>query len=832
MDSVLRASWRDYVGLFLIALATLMYEILLTRIFSVTMSYHFAFMAISLAMFGMTLGALSVYLHPDDYSRVRLRPQLALASLLFGIFAILSFLLHCVVRFDPEPSWEGVGTVVFTYVVMLFPFIFSGICVCAALTKFPRQLSKLYAADLAGAAAGCILLIYTLKVTDGPTAVFVVALLASVAAGLFAADEESKKLHRASQLFAVGLAAFVIVNTILVQKQSALLHLRWAKGRRERDHIYEKWNAFSRIAVSGDPQDAITPISEGVSPTYPADRKLRQLMLTIDAGAETTLTAFDGDLSSVEHLKYDVKESVHYLRPDSRVLIVGAGGGRDVLSALVFDQKAICAVEMNGDILGVVNGRFGDFTGHLDRNPRVKFVNDEARSYIARRHEQFDIIQISFIDTWAITAAGGLALSENSLYTLEGWKLFLQHLSPRGILSVSRWYVPEFPGEAYRLTALAATALLKDGVETPREHLVLVRNKRPGRNWSSPGEAVTLLVSKAPFSGQDLDTVEGIARKMQFDIVLSPRFSRDPTFARLASGKDLESFVSSFPLNISPPTDDSPFFFNLGRLRDAFSWGHQPQILAGPHFRAIFVLGALLETVTVLTVLFILVPFVRRSRRETLPGAFPYLIFFAAIGVGFMLIEVSQMQRLIVFLGHPTYGLSVVLFVLLLSSGLGSFSTHSRRALGLKVPAIARLLLLLAVMLVFGLMMPRAIHAFQASTTPQRIAVAAGMLFPLGLVLGMAFPLGLKLASSQSPALTPWLWGINGATSVVGSVLAMAIALGSGISVTYWAGFFCYVAAFGAFAWASARTPSPVAAGIEGHDLRPTGAFPSFTHDS
>ena len=811
MESAPMAGWRDYVGLFLVALATLMHEILLTRIFSVTMSYHFAFMAISLAMFGMTLGALSVYSHPDDYSRARLRPQLALGSLLFGIFAVLSFLLHCVVRFDPEPSWEGVGTVVFTYVVMLFPFIFSGICVCAALTKFPRQLSKLYAADLGGAAAGCILLIYTLKITDGPTAIFVVALLAGVAAGLFAADAESKKLRRASQLFAMGLAAFVIVNTVLVQKQSALIHLKWVQGRRDMPHIYEKWNAFSRIAVTGDPHEATTTLSNGVSSTYPADRKLRQLRLTIDASAETTLTAFNGDLSSIEHLQYDVKELVHYLRPESRVLIVGAGGGRDVLSALAFDQRAICAVEMNGDILDVVNGRFGDFTGHLDRNPRVRFVNDEARSYIARLNVQSDIIQISFIDTWAATAAGGLALAENALYTLEGWKLFLQRLSPRGILSVSRWYVPELPAEAYRLTALAATALQKDGVKASREHLVLIRNQRQVRNWASTGEAATLLVSKAPFSGQDLDTVERIARKMQFDVVLSPRSSRDPTFARLASGGDLERFLSSFPLNVSPPTDDSPFFFNLGRLRDAFGWGPRPQIPAGPHLKAVFILGALLETVTVLTVLCILVPFVRRGRMETLRGASPFLVFFAAIGCGFMLVEVSQMQRLIVFLGHPTYGLSVVLFVLLLSSGLGSFSTHARQ-----VPASARLLLLLVVMLIFGFLMAPVIHAFQASTTPQRIAVAACMLFPLGLVLGMAFPLGLKLASSQSTALTPWLWGINGATSVVGSVLAMAIALESGISVTYWAGFFCYVAACGAYAWASAGTRSPAVAGIEG----------------
>ena len=819
-----KAKSHDYAGLFLITLGTLMYEILLTRIFSVTITYHFAFMAISLAMFGMTLGALSVYLNPGNYTHDRLRPQMALSSLLFGIFAVVSFLLHCAVPFIPEPSIEGFETVAFTYTVMLFPFVFSGICVCAALTKFPQQLSKLYAADLAGAAAGCILLIYTLKVTDGPTAVFVVAFLASVGAGLFAANGGSKKLRRVSITFSAIFATFVILNTILAKQQSPLLHLKWAKGRRQAHHLYEKWNAFSRIAVTGDPQEARSPITEGISSTYPVDRKVKQLALTIDANAETTLTAFNGDLSSVEHLKYDVKEFVHYLRPDSRVLIVGAGGGRDVLAALAFNQKAVCAVEMNGDILDCVNGRFGDFTGHLDRNPRVKFVNDEARSYIARLNKRFDIIQISFIDTWAATAAGGLTLAENSLYTLEGWELFLKRLSPTGILSVSRWYFPDLPGEAYRLTGLAAAALNQDGGESPRKHIVLIRNHYRGKDRTLPHEAATILVSKTPFSARDLDTVEKVAKKMQFDVVLSPRFSLDPIFATLASGKHLDKVSSNFPLNISPPTDDSPFFFNLVRLRDAFDLRLQEQAVSVHNLKAVFVLGALLGTVTVLTVLCILVPFGRSSRKGTLRGAAPHLVFFAAIGCGFMLVEVSQMQRLIIFLGHPTYGLSVVLFVLLLSSGVGSLSTQSAGNLGLKSSAVARLLLLLGVMLFFGVLTPRMIHAFQASTTPQRILVAASMLFPLGLVLGMAFPLGLKLASHQSAALTPWLWGINGATSVLGSVLAVAIALEWGISVTYWVGYSCYIAACGAFAWASVGMHPHLVSSIEGHDFQPVVA--------
>jgi hypothetical protein len=180
------------------------------------------------------------------------------------------------------------------------------------------------------------------------------------------------------------LAALVIANTFAARRGSPFLDLIWVKGRPEAAPLYEKWNSFSRITVLGDPDIPVSPISEGTSPTYPTNAAVHALPLMIDAAAETTLTSFAGDFSTVDYLKYDVKEIVHYLRQNSKVFIIGAGGGRDVLAALAMGQKSIRAVEMNQEVLATVNGRFGDFTGHLDRNPRVTFVNDEARSYLAR----------------------------------------------------------------------------------------------------------------------------------------------------------------------------------------------------------------------------------------------------------------------------------------------------------------------------------------------------------------------------------------------------------------------------------------------------------------
>ena len=268
----------------------------------------------------------------------------------------------------------------------------------------------------------------------------------------------------------------------------------------------------------------------------PAQDGRTQYQLDIDAAASTVLTDYRGDLKNVDYLRHDLVNFAHHLRPNADVLVVGAGGGRDILSALVFDQKSVTAVEINGNTIAAVNGPFGDFTGHLDRDPRVKFVNDEARSYVGRTESRFDIIQISMIDTWAATSAGAYVLAENSLYTVEAWTNFLSHLTPRGILAVSRWYFRDRPGEVYRMTSLAAAALKELGVPDPRGHILIVRNMgRNAEGGSEPDGVGTMLVSREPLSNSDVPTAERVAGEMGFEVVLTPTASIDPAFEKLAS---------------------------------------------------------------------------------------------------------------------------------------------------------------------------------------------------------------------------------------------------------------------------------------------------------
>ncbi len=795
-----------YGGLFFTTLSTLMYEILLTRIFSVTMWYHFAFVAVSVALFGMTVGALIVYLAPQHFPVELTKERLSQASLLFSVAIVLSFMTQLVIPFDPEWSLVSVYSVAFTYLVISVPFIFSGVIVSLVLTRFAHQVSRLYAVDLVGAALGTVTLIWLLdRLEDAPSAVLAIAAVSAVGAMLFA-ESAARSRALAVATGAMLLFAWMAVgNAALAQHHHPVLRVRWVKGSAEDTAAFEKWNAFSRIRIAGDPSLSGPPWGWGMSSSYSGGAEVRQLLLSIDASAGTVITAYNGDPKSIEYLKYDVTNLVHYIRPNADVFVIGSGGGRDVLSALAFDQPSVTAVELNGDILEAVNGDFGDFSGHLDRQPGVRFVHDEARSYLSRSDKSFDIIQVSLIDTWAATAAGAFALSENSLYTVEAWDTFLRHLTDRGVLSVSRWYLDKEPLEAYRLTALAAEALRRAGAERPQDHIMLVKSQSAPRLWGTNIAVGTILVSREPFSTSDVMEIESVARDMQFEVVLAPGDSgSDPIFAEIAQTDDPGSVRLGFPADISPPTDDRPFFFQMIRFQDLFDSSLYALGIAYLT-RPVLVLFSLSLAVLGLTALCIVFPLLRSTRRQALKGMVPLLVFFAGIGLGFMLLEISQMQRLIIFLGHPTYALSVVLFSLLLASGVGSLATERMVNPGLRPRLLWPFVVLLLVLVATGFLTPGAIDRFEGATTTVRILIAALILIPMGLVMGMPFPVGMKVASLRPNSPTVFFWGINGATSVCASVLAVAIALSWGISTAFWVGCLCYAAASAALGLMAVR---------------------------
>ncbi len=558
-----------------------------------------------------------------------------------------------------------------------------------------------------------------------------------------------------------------------INQSVKLVDIQWLKGgRNSHDGLYEKWNAFSRIHVR---ELGSQPFGWGLSPRYRAQREIGQLYLDIDSGAATVITKFDGNLNAVEHLKYDVTALAHYLRNPTSVLVIGIGGGRDILTSLAFGQRHVTGVEINPDILRLLTRRFGQYSGSLQNNPDVTLVHDEARSYVARSLESYGIIQASLIDTWAATSAGAYVLTENGLYTKEAWLTFLTHLTPDGILTMSRWYYEAQPAEILRLAALATASLMDIGVADPRQHVIIVRNQ----------DVATIMVAKRPFSAADIDAVTKISKAMEFQPVLTPRFAERPEFEAISTPGQYEHLIRTYPLNIEAPTDDSPFFFHMLRAGDLLKRSTF-QGMNQLNLRAVNVLGRSLAIVSGLSAIAIIAPLVfRRKVREA--RSIRLMIYFAAIGLAFMMVEIGQLERLIVFLGHPIYGLTVVLFVLLLASSCGSFySSRMRPWMWLLPVALAA----------FIFASPSVTYQLTAASTPVRIAVSALLLFPSGFFMGMAFPLGIsKAVSVNEGAPTAWYWGVNGAFSVISSVLAVAVAVFWGVTVTLLVGLGAYILA-------------------------------------
>ena len=817
-----RPGFTTYAGLFFVTLATLMHEILLTRIFSVALWYHFAFMAISVAMFGMTAGAIVVYLRPKTFTVERAPEQLAWCALGYALSMLVSTVVFLKLPLDPTPDINAAKLLSWgaSYLVIAVPFVLSGTVVAVALTKFPAELNRLYAADLVGAALGCLLLVWVLPF-GGATAIVVVATLGAAGAVLFAASVADRSVYRASSAALAGLFVFAVIHGLLERQNRPIIEITDAMHNPVSVYRSLKWNSHSRVGVAGDP-DIWQPASGwGLSDRTDAQKKMvHSLVVTIDTFAATPITGFDGDLRKHAYLMDDVTNMVHRIRRDADVAIVGVGGGRDVLSSLVFDQKSVLGVELNANVLGAITGDFADFSGRLGDNPKVTLVNDEARSYITRSNRRFDVLQLSLIDTFAATVAGAFVLSENALYTADAWTTFLEHLKPHGVLTVSRWFYPAQPSEALRLTSLARTALSRIGVSNPRPNVVVVKAPHANGPAGLIGSGVAnVMVSRDPFSHEDLTVLRRDATRLGFEIVVSPEEAEDPRFAEML-GPDADKLIASFPLDLSAPTDDRPFFFHMLRLKD-FNDPLAANFLDPNHgqLKAVRLLVVLLVVVSVLTLGCLVVPLAVVSDRRALRGNGSLLSYFFAIGLGFMFVEMSSMQRLMVMLGHPTYALSVVLFTLLVGTGVGSYRSSRIVAPGRLSPRTA-LLVLLAVLVVSGLALPGIVKALPGATNPVRIGVSASLLLVMGFFLGMPFPLGMRAAERRGAELMPWLWGLNGAASVLCSVGAAAVALSLGIGATFWCGLVCYVVAFVSL---PSAMPEPVTEASPGPEAAASG---------
>ena len=778
------APWKArYGAVFLVMMSNLMLELLLTRIFSATMWYHFAFIAVSVALFGTTVGAVIVQLFPQHFRADRAWHRAAMYALWYALSIV--FCTVAQLRFDATfgSTWTQLATLAALYLLIALPFIFSGVFICLALLRAQERLGAVYCADLLGAAIGCAVFVPFMAHGEGPRAVLLLGALAAAGAGLMALSAGQRRTLVSA--VAVGLAFLV---AFAFRLDGGLLRIRWAKGRADHVHGFERWNAFSRITVDTWIDQ---PSGWGVGSRFSnAGRHVPQKFLVIDDAAATLLTGFDGNFAAVDHLKWDVTALVHSVRQNGHVLVIGVGGGRDVLTALLFGHHVV-GVEVNRDIVGLLQGPFADFTGNLGTRSDVTLVHDEARSYLAHSPQRFDVIQASLVDTWAAAANGAYVLSENALYTKQALHIFLDRLTPDGILSLSRWYFDAQPGETLRLTSLAATVLRERGVRQPREQIYLAHNINPGSS------VATLLVANLPFTPGELAALRESCATRGFEEILGPSHATRDTWAALTEPQEPSALLASFPVDLSAPTDDRPFFFNMLRFRDVFRRGRGQTDLIVANAEAVVTLAWLFLIVLGLSLIFIIGPlWLQRSATDHAPRAGWRFLYFASLGVGFILIELSQMQRLMIALGHPVYGLTVVLFSLLIAAGLGSLWSQRAVRRGTAAAFLRRALVLLLLVAVATLAVGSLLaRPLEAAPTWVRISGSILLLVPLGFVLGIPMATGLALSDADPPRYRALYWGTNGAASVCGSVLAMMLSLAFGIAATYALGILAYLLA-------------------------------------
>ena len=796
-----RRAWQFYLALAIITACTLALQIVQTRILSVTSWYHLAFFVISVGMFGLTAGAVWVHQRPDKFNAQQLGRHLSNASMAFAVATALSLAIEMALA----PVTTRSLTILVSWgqlaVCLAVPFFFSGIVVSLALTRSPFPIGRVYAVDMVGAAVGCLGVLLLLNMVDGPSAVLWISVMAAVAGVLFSRAGLDESEPSSETLAERLLARHWTVLSALVLLAAFNSAVDWglkpvvvknkvqAIGR----IVFEEWNSYSRITAYRSRIEK--PFLWGPSPKLDTTRKIEQQLLLIDGEAGTFMYRFGGQREDAEFLKYDVTNLAYNLPNRRAAAVIGIGGGRDVLSAWYFGAESVTGVEINPIFVRLLTDGDLGFRDYANIAPldNVDFVIDEARSWFARTPRSFDIIQMSLIDTWAATGAGAFTLSENGLYTVEAWKIFLNRLSPDGVFTVSRWYDPSDINEAGRMISLAVGTLIDLGVKEPRNHIFV----------AAQGKIATLVLSKSPLSRNHIEVLTQTAADYEHKVLISPDATpASPLLQRIVSQTSLDDLVEAtrgLYLDLTPPTDERPFFFNQlpfdqpMRILDIVTGGKKAGsgVIRGNLWAALTLSTITLVSI-VLVVTTIVVPLraaVRNSGRTLVHFG---TIYFMLIGLGFMLVEIGLLQRMSVFLGHPVYSLSVLLFSLILATGLGSLVSDryplnsQARLLGWSV---------LTGLFIAGLpfWLPGALSQLESAELLIRAGFCFAVMVPAGFLMGFGFPTGMRLVTALDPRPTPWFWGINGAAGVLAASIGVFTSIALGIDVTLKIAAVCYL---------------------------------------
>ncbi len=758
-------------GLALTSFAALLLELALTRLFSVVLFYHFAFLAISIALLGLGAGGVFAYLLRLRLASMETRRFAALLCMVNAVVVpvVLEIVLHVPVALDV--SGKNFLRLTALYLAAAAPFFLTGLLFSVVFAREPQRIPRLYGADLCGGALACLAVVPLLNWLGGPNTILFAAATLGAAAMVWA---EIRTERRNAALLTLAVVALIAAN-----HSSRLIDVVYAKGVfRDPEWVeFARWNALSRVEV--DLQDEAK-------------------VIVIDADASTYI--MNADLahwkgSEWEHNLMSAPPALaNVLRPRGEFAIIGPGGGVDVLRAVANGSPSVTGIEINPIIADtIMRGRYADYAQHLYDRPEVHMHVTDGRSFLRSTPQHFDVVQMTLVDTWASTAAGAFALSENNLYTVDAFREYFEHLNSDGMIAITRWEF-QHPREALRVVAVAMDALHSLGVANPARHFIVASEGA----LDEDGIPVVVLAKKTPFTAQEEAEVRAhLERYEDLDSLYMPSEPRQNPFSALIASNDPYAFARGYTYNVAPVSDNAPFFFFtlkagqiLGErgLQQGIDWKVNLGVL-------VLLLVLIISLAAVLA--FLILPLALRSRNlrhSPLP-----LLYFIAVGLGYILVEIAFIQRFVLFLGHPTYALTVVIFLLMLSSGAGSL--FSRLWLPRTELVWVPLVLVIATLIADVFFLPSRLAAFVGLGFGTRLLISGVLLVPLGFVMGMPFPTGLRalasarLSSSASGNSVEWAWAMNAAASVLGSVLAMVIAIQFGLNVTLACGAAAYLLA-------------------------------------
>jgi spermidine synthase len=763
-----------FAGLGLTSFAALLLELALTRLFSVVLFYHFAFLAISIALLGLGAGGVFAYLLKKRLARTDTRALAARLCIDNSILVLFALEIVLRVPVALEVSGRNFLHLSAIYVAAALPFFMTGLLFSVVFARETWRAPRLYGADLGGGALACLAVVPLLNWIGAPNTILAASVAMAAAAMIWAASSKTRKV-------AGGLLALFVV-LIVANHSSRLIDVTYAKGLfRDPGWVeFARWNALSRVEV---------------------DRQGQAKTIVIDADASTFImncdlahwhdTTWERDLMSAPPALANV------LRPRGEFAIIGPGGGVDVLRAVANGSPSVTGIEINPIIADtIMRGRYADYALHLYDRPEVHIHVTDGRSYLRSTPQRFDVVQMTLVDTWASTAAGAFALSENNLYTVEAFREYFEHLKPGGMIAITRW---EFrrPREALRVVSVAMQALHSLGIADPARNFI-VASQGP---LDEDGIPVVVLAKKSAFTPEEESAVQAHFKKYAgLAALYLPSSPAKNPFAELIASNDPHQFSQSYSYNVAPVSDNAPFFFFTLKPGQILAEGLRRQGIDWKVNLGVLVLILVLVISLAAVLAFLILPLALQGGRQSpLP-----LLYFVAVGLGYILVEIAFIQRFVLFLGHPTFALTVVIFLLMLSSGAGSL--FSRRWLPRTELAWRPITLVIAALLVDVFFLPDWLEAWVGLGLYSRIAISGLLLAPLGFVMGMPFPTGLRALAASPIVDVPsgasvddnaveWAWAMNAAASVLGSVLAMVIAIQFGLTVTLTCGAAAYLLA-------------------------------------